>query len=1125
MGPLYRGACQRSVSGGVKTGVRPREPRGVLGSGGVAPLQLELLGGFQARSGRGHVIALPTRKAQALLAYLALPTGRGHPRDKLAALLWGGMAQKQARGNLRQVLATLRRALGETGALRLEGEAVALDPAGVAVDVAVFEAGVAAGTPAGLAEAADVYRGDLLAGLALQEPPFEDWLLAERERLRELAVEALARRLTHQRQLGEPEAAIQSALKLLTLDPLQEPVHRTLMRLYMRLGRRSAALRQYQTCVAALERELRAQPEPETRALYQQILTERSPTPGSLPSGAVEGPSIIDDGRGPPPRSRPGAVAAGDMPALDSPLVGRETELAWLTERLDAAWQGRGQLVAVLGDAGVGKTRLAAEVVAVAAQRSARILVGRGFETEQRLPFAMWVQALRSGGGLDDAAVAAVHPAWRSELAQLLPEVGAPAAPAREGADPLRLFEAVTRLVEQLAARAPLLVVCEDAHWIDEMSLRLLAFLARRLVRSPLLVLATAREEEVASSALHRQIGEELRHQGLLAGMRLRPLTKDATLALARQLLPPGAPALLTDEIWRISEGNAFMAVETGRMLAERGGGPRAGGISLSARVRDLVGGRLDRLSPSGRRLVSAAAVIGRQFDFELLHRVTGLPETEAADGMEELVRRRLLQQSGDGFEFTHDRIREVAYGRLLGPQRRLLHRQVAESLEVLRAADADGAGDLAVHCREAGAWARAVHHFARFAEQAARRYAHADAAQALQQALAALGHLPAGRERDREELSLALRRAHSLYFLGQWTESVDTLVSRAALLSSVDDPGLAAPWHAWLGHIYARIGDHDGATASARRAIEVAERTGDDASSGKAHGVLSLEAFWRGQPREGIELGTRAEALLDRGGERWWLAMVRFYTAMNAISSGRFAEARATLGRMRAVGEAIADNRLQSYATWATGWCEALEGRAADATASCRRAIDLTTDPVSAAYASAFLGYAQLEAGDGAAAAPPLAEAVDQFARFGFRAFEAWFLALLAEARRRGGHLAAAVEAAHRGEALAREAGYPFAAACARRVLGRVAAAEGARDDATRWLHEALAGFRAVDAEFEAARTRLDLADLAWARPDAALARAHAGAARDAFRALDLPGHAAAAEALHEGPGGRRPA
>src|SRR5262245_17582155 len=302
-------------------------------------LRLTLLGGFRSRLDSDEPLAISVKKSQALLAYLAMPLGQVHPRDKLAALLWGDMREPQARAGLRQTLFTLRKVLGQPEPLRLVGETVALDPALVAVDVKAFEDGVARGTRDALEEAVALYRGDLLEGLALQEPPFEEWLIAERLRLRELALEALARLLSQQRDAGALEEAVQTGLRLVALDSLQEPVHRTLMRLYAQLGRRGAALRQYQVCVAALQRELRAEPDDETKTLYQQIL-QRQPAPST--GGAAHGAMTE--------ATSAGAERAllGDGPAGETSLVGRDVELAQLRDALQAMLAGRGQFVAVM---------------------------------------------------------------------------------------------------------------------------------------------------------------------------------------------------------------------------------------------------------------------------------------------------------------------------------------------------------------------------------------------------------------------------------------------------------------------------------------------------------------------------------------------------------------------------------------------------------------------------------------------------------------------------------------------------------------------------------------------------------------------------------------------------------
>ena len=292
-------------------------------------LKITLFGGFHARLDPGPVLSLPNRKAQALLAYLALRPGQAHPRDKLAALLWSDSTDARARDGLRDALAALRDVIPEftPPILLASGHTLALNPAAVTVDVGEFERCLAVGTPEAMEQATALYTGDLLAGVNLDEPLFEDWLLAERERLRELALEGLAKLLTHQRETRTLERAVRTAIRLLALDPLQEAVHRTLMRLYVQLGRRGAARHQYQLCASALQRELGVEPEEDTRRLYRNILRGQ-PSP-HVPE--IAGAPSSPGGRDAPARREPCPDAAARavnrrpslMPAPDIPLISR----------------------------------------------------------------------------------------------------------------------------------------------------------------------------------------------------------------------------------------------------------------------------------------------------------------------------------------------------------------------------------------------------------------------------------------------------------------------------------------------------------------------------------------------------------------------------------------------------------------------------------------------------------------------------------------------------------------------------------------------------------------------------------------------------------------------------------
>jgi predicted ATPase len=367
------------------------------------------------------------------------------------------------------------------------------------------------------------------------------------------------------------------------------------------------------------------------------------------------------------------------------------------------------------------------------------------------LPFAPWIDGLR-GARLtaDDDALRALDPVWRRELARLLPELTSPEAPPL-AEDRMRLFEAVARCLESLAAPDPLVMVLEDVHWADDVSMALLAYVRRRLETARVLLVVTARADELADATVVRRTLEELGHQGRLVALALAPLGRADTLALVRALARAGADTAglqqLGDDIWQSSEGHPFMIVESLRALEQGAPGTGRHPLSLPERVRHVIETRLDRLSPSARELAGVAAVIGRDVDFAVLQAAAGVGEAAAAAGLEELVRRRVLHGVGERFEFTHQRVRDVAYEAILGPRRALLHRQVAETLEDRVSADPAG-HTLAVarHYREAHAWDKAITFFREAATHAMARSGYQEAAACLEQALEALRHLPRAR-------------------------------------------------------------------------------------------------------------------------------------------------------------------------------------------------------------------------------------------------------------------------------------------------------------------------------------------------------------------------------------------
>jgi DNA-binding SARP family transcriptional activator/pimeloyl-ACP methyl ester carboxylesterase len=695
-------------------------------------VSLKLFGGFQARLEPGLPVTLPTRKAQALLAYLALRPEPAPHRDSLAALLWPDRTDGQARASLRHAVYELRRALaGSPYILKTEGDTVTVDARLVDLDVAALTRLLAEDTPESLAQAAALYRGDLLAGLGVSEEPWEAWLRQERERLREQAGDGLARLLAHQRKADQLEAAVRTAGQLLALDPLQEPVHRTLMRLQAQLGQRGAALRQYQHCVSVLRSELGVEPEPETRQLYQAILQQRA-TPHAAPAGR-----------------RPPVPKAPETRPAETPLIGRDADVAQLREALDGAAGGRGGVLAIVGEAGVGKSRLVDELIAHAKQRDARVLLGRAYESDQVLLFGPVVDALRTSRVAEDHEVLdALGSVWRVDLARLLPEVAVPVASmSPTPVDYRRLFEMIAQLVAHLAARDTLLVVLEDLHWADELTVRLLAFLARRVSGERVLLLATAREEELPDAPMLRRTLEDLSRARLLTSLGLGPLSRRQTLALVGRLTPPDAAVRterLGERVWAVSEGNPLVAVEMMREIQERA--PAEGPV-LPRRAREVIGRRLERLAGCARALLTVAALIGRELDFALLRHASELGDEATAQGVEELVRRRILTAVGERLGFTHERLREVAAAEVPSWRRAPLHRRIAEAIETLYAQRLPDVWEaLADHWERGEVAARAAGYHLMVAERAKRCYAYATAEVSCRQAAESAAKTPEAR-------------------------------------------------------------------------------------------------------------------------------------------------------------------------------------------------------------------------------------------------------------------------------------------------------------------------------------------------------------------------------------------
>jgi DNA-binding SARP family transcriptional activator/tetratricopeptide (TPR) repeat protein len=971
-------------------------------------LSLLLLGDFQAAIGT-HRKSLPLRKAQALLAFLSLAPGRRHSRERLAALLWGDVPDDQARNSLRQTLFAIRAALGaEATLIGADGATVWIEPGAVDVDVLEFERCLAASTDESLTRATSLYRGDLLEGVDVGEPTFDEWLVPTRERLRRAAVKTMTSLLERQLASGARESAMATAARLLSVDPLQEAGHRALIRLYAAEGRRGDAIRQYHTCADLLRRELQTAPEPTTVQLYQQLLPEL----GTAATRAAPAPN----------ERRPGIERA--------PFVGRRDELANLVSRLRRAAGGRGGVVAVLGEAGVGKTRLTEELIAQASQVGALVLRGRAYESARALPLALWVEALRDQVQAQLRDLESLGHAWAHDLEALFPGSRRPRA---RGGDRLRLFEALAQLIRWLAAGHPVLFVLDDLHWADDTSLQLLAFLGRRLGSWAVLVVATARPEELDAARVAALA--DLARDRRLDQLTLEPLSIQDTNTLARALAAPETDAAdlarLLQHAWRMSEGNPFVVIEAMR-TARAGPVPADGGAVVPEAVRTMTRSRLRRLSERAQRLVAVAATIGREFDFALLHGAVGSDELDTAEGLEELVRAHVVRERGERFEIAHDRIRDVVAGDLLPARQRALHASVARALETLHGEHPDAhSAELAHHHHAASLWDKAVTYLRLAGAQAASRGAYREAVAFFEQALADLARLP--RSRETLELGVDLR-----FDLRDWLMPLGELIRLEDYVREADELAGKLRDDRRRGLAIGHLSHHCQSTGQQRRAIDLGHRAAEIATRLADPTLIVLANFNLGQAHHhagehhaAIEYLRRNVALVSGDGvyERYAgpgpvPLQSRFWLAFSLAELGEYREALQVADDARRAARTVQHPYSEAFAEYAVGRLQLVRGATTEALHALERARELVERREIAlmqAQLYAWLGYAWALTGRRAEGIRLIREAADQAAAMR-RACRGVIGTRLAEALLADGLLDEALAAARRAIELTRQ-------------------------------------------------------------------------------------------------------
>ena len=748
----------------------------------------------------GHTLELGGTRQRALLAVLLIRRNEVIPADRLLDALYGDQLPATAAKTLQAHVSRLRKVL-DADRIRTRGSGYVLQADPEEVDAQRFEQLCEAGRAAlATGDAAEAERAlaDALAlwrGPALDDVGYDDFAQAEIARLDELRLVCVENRLDARLALGHHTELVPELEALVAEHPRRERLRAGLMLALYRAGRQADALEAARRGRQVLD-VLGLEPDPQLRELERAILNQDPGLdPPRLPAPTTQATE---------PAPSPGRLAAGTF-------EGRAAELQVLADAVADARAGRGRLVVVSGEAGIGKSRLTDEIAERARTLGVRVLWGRCWEAGGAPAFWPWVQALRSLVRDADASVLRAQLGRSApevahllpELRELYPDLAEPSALDSDGAR-FRLFEATASFLREAASTQPLLIVLDDVHAADAPSLLMLEFVTGELADARVLLLAAYRDTEVdprdplASmlAGLARRAGTRLALSGLP-----RPDVAAYIGASVAVEPPESLIAAIADE----TEGNPLFVGEIVRLLAAEGRLTEEVGsswrLAIPETVKEVVGRRLRGLSEACRGTLDVASAIGREFPLDLLERIDGRTAGAQLELLDEAITARLVTDvpgSPGRLRFTHALIRDTLYDALPQARRLELHREIGTAIEALAGSDPTRLSELAHHFFQALPAvdpAVAVTHATRAAQQARDLLAYEEAARLYETALRAAALRP-DPERD---CALLLGLGDALARSGDMPSARDAFLRGAALARQTGSAeGLA---HAALGY------------------------------------------------------------------------------------------------------------------------------------------------------------------------------------------------------------------------------------------------------------------------------------------------------------------------------------
>lgn len=645
-------------------------------------MEFRLLGPVEA-VGEDGPLPLGGPKARALLALLLLHANEALSRERLIDALWGEQPPATAPKALQVYVSQLRRAIGPERVLETTATGYRLSPGPGQLDLDRFEALLGDGRTAlrdGDASAASRHFGEALSiwrGPALADLAYEPFAQPEIARLEDLRLAALEGRIESELQLGRHTELTGELEALAAQNPLREHMRSLLMLALYRSGRQAEALEAYQDVRRVLVDELGIEPGRELRELEQAILRQDP---------------VLD--------LAPASMRTRSDPESQGRFVGRERELEELLARLEGALAGRGSLCLIVGEPGIGKSRLTEELVSRARERGAQVLVGRCWEAGGAPAYWPWVQVLRACiRGREPEQLRSELGAGASDLAQLVPDLHAlfPDLPERMVLDPesarFRLFDAIAEFLIAAARSRPLVLALDDMHAADEPSLLLLRFLAREIGESRLFVVAAYRDVDPTVTEPLAATVADLRREPVTHRVALEGLSGHAVAEYIESAGGSVPSKALVYAIHAETEGNPLFVGEMVRLLAQEGrlDAEAVDSLGVPEGIREVIDRRLRHLSSDCFELLTLACVLGREFDLAAVAALSGTPSDELLGVLDEAMAARVvstLPGVPGRMRFEHALIRDAAYDSLTAARRARLHHRIGETLEELYAAD-----------------------------------------------------------------------------------------------------------------------------------------------------------------------------------------------------------------------------------------------------------------------------------------------------------------------------------------------------------------------------------------------------------------------------------------------------